>query len=271
MNLYRLPALIAIVTCLCGTASFAASSDWVENGPNRLRLVIAEPEPGAAEVRAALDIDLAPGWKTYWQDPGDAGVPLQFSLDGSDNAANPVVQFPLPKRFDDGVTVWAGYDAPVQIPVTFTRNIADKAGTVSASVFLGICENICIPVEARFAVPFGNGEKAVADTFMVNQAHARLPEPADAQNGVGDIAFKDGQLLVSTAMSEQAASELFIAAPKGWQFSAPTIAGMDGVKSKFVAKVLYQADKTASGTVTIGYTLSNGKKAVSGSAEFVPQ
>ena len=34
---------------------------------------------------AALQLTLAPGWKTYWRSPGDAGIPPSFDWSGSQN------------------------------------------------------------------------------------------------------------------------------------------------------------------------------------------
>lgn len=266
-----LTILFSLVPCLTSIPAFAGTSDWIENGPNRLRMVVAEPQTGESTVRAVLDIDLAPGWKTYWQDPGDAGVPLHLSLDGSDNASNPVLNFPLPKRFNDGVTIWAGYDQPVQIPVTFTRPANEKSGQLETSVFLGICEKICIPVEAKFTVPFGTEPANTAETFLVDQAFKRLPAAADGQNGITDAKLKDKQVQITTTMDGAAPSDLYLAAPKGWQFAAPVVLQTDGQQTIFNVKVLYQSDKAANGPLNVGYTLTNGETSVSGSAEIAPQ
>jgi DsbC/DsbD-like thiol-disulfide interchange protein len=37
---------------------------------------------------AALHLILAPGWKTYWRAPGDAGIPPMMDLEGSDNLSD---------------------------------------------------------------------------------------------------------------------------------------------------------------------------------------
>jgi hypothetical protein len=29
---------------------------------------------------AALQLDMAPGWKTYWRQPGDSGIPPRFDF-----------------------------------------------------------------------------------------------------------------------------------------------------------------------------------------------
>ena len=46
----------------------------------RLRLVSAASATAGTSVPLGLQITLAPGWKTYWRYPGDAGVPPRFML-----------------------------------------------------------------------------------------------------------------------------------------------------------------------------------------------
>lgn len=58
-----------------------------------LTLVADTPEADGS-FRAALSIDLAPGWKTYWLDPGDAGIPPSVDLSGSSNAVVDSLSFP---------------------------------------------------------------------------------------------------------------------------------------------------------------------------------
>ena len=43
---------------------------------------------------AALRITLAPGWKTYWRAPGEAGIPPRFDWTGSDNLSAVTVHWP---------------------------------------------------------------------------------------------------------------------------------------------------------------------------------
>lgn len=38
----------------------------------------ALPPESDGTIKAVLDVDLLPGWKTYWRDPGEAGVPPRW-------------------------------------------------------------------------------------------------------------------------------------------------------------------------------------------------
>ena len=131
-----------------GPAS-AASTDWVIVEGGRVRLVTAGGPTRTAPCDGALEIALEPGWKTYWRDPGDAGVPPQIDIGKSTNVADVAIEFPTPERFADGTTSWAGYKHPVAFPLRFKPGRPGGAdGHRGAMSFLGICESICVPVQA---------------------------------------------------------------------------------------------------------------------------
>ena len=48
-------------------------------------------------VRAGVEIKLDPGWKTYWRDPGDSGMPPTLDFSGSDNVKAVTVLWPAPQ------------------------------------------------------------------------------------------------------------------------------------------------------------------------------
>jgi DsbC/DsbD-like thiol-disulfide interchange protein len=162
---------------LSAAAANASSSAWhtVEGADIRLLTSGAPDEQGL--IRGALEIRLKPGWKTYWRDPGDSGVPPTLDLGPGSTAKIMDIAFPAPKRFDDGYALWAGYDEPVSLAVTL--RVSDDDGPLEASAFLGVCETICIPVQAKLAIDPasepGNPEHAAA----VAAAFAAVPKPAE--------------------------------------------------------------------------------------------
>src|SRR6056297_1113481 len=54
---------------------------------------------GAGTRMAALRLTLAPGWKTYWRAPGDAGIPPAFDWSGSRNLKGVAFHWPAPDVF----------------------------------------------------------------------------------------------------------------------------------------------------------------------------
>src|SRR5262245_22671608 len=169
-------ATLAIASALAHPA-LASSSDWHEADGGRVRLLTSGEPDEHGVLRGALEIDLKPGWKTYWLDPGDAGVPPSLDVTGNRNIAMAEMQFPAPQRFDDGNAIWAGYKGPVTFAVNFT--LADRAAptTVDAKVFLGICETICVPLQASLHVDTASDPDNADDAATVQAAFDSLPGP----------------------------------------------------------------------------------------------
>jgi DsbC/DsbD-like thiol-disulfide interchange protein len=162
----------AIALLFLSSAAGAATSPWVETPGGDVRLVVL-PAAADGSARAMLDIRLNDGWKTYWRDPGGSGIPPSITITGARLVS---IGFPAPRRLGDATTHYIGYDAPVRLPMTLD---GATSGTITASVFLGVCKDICIPVQADLAVEadresFANPleETAIAD------AEAMLPGAA---------------------------------------------------------------------------------------------
>ena len=59
--------------------------------------------------RAGLRLLLAPGWHTYWQNPGDAGIPAELTLTLPAGAAAGPIIWPAPDRLMEGVIATYAY------------------------------------------------------------------------------------------------------------------------------------------------------------------
>jgi DsbC/DsbD-like thiol-disulfide interchange protein len=225
--LENVPHLAALATLSAyffnAPAANAAQSAWVQSEGGAVRIVADRPEPDGT-IPAILDIRLKPGWKTYWLEPGASGIPPQVSLDPQDGISFSGLRFPAPKAFHDGIASYTGYDHSVAFPLSLKR---EKTGDLSlkASVFLGICKDICIPVQAdlHLSLPEGLAENPL-DRARIDDAVAALPmEPSDTFN-VTAVSFDavGKRLHVSLVMPAAATpAELFLAGPPGFSFGRP--------------------------------------------------
>jgi len=133
--------LARILTAACLLAAPAAAQ--IED------VARAELLPGWREGGqhvAALRITLAPGWKTYWRAPGDAGIPPEFDWSGSENVAGVGVECPVPGVFDQGGMQSIGYEKSVTFPLLVTTRDAGGGIALRGRVSIGVCEDICVPV-----------------------------------------------------------------------------------------------------------------------------
>ena len=63
-----------------------------------------------------IKITLAEGWKTYWKNPGDAGAPINVSIESKDINEYEIL-YPLPKEYIDHSVKTIGYENEVIFPI----------------------------------------------------------------------------------------------------------------------------------------------------------
>lgn len=154
--LFRTALLIALLCHLGAGAAHAARSAataWVEGHNSKVRLLFGgrPAQDGTIERFAALEIHLAPGWKTYWRQPGSAGgIPPVVNSSGSANLDAVMLRFPAPKRFVDSTGHTIGYKDTVVFPLALQVHDPNRAVTLDLKLFYGVCREICIPAEAAF-------------------------------------------------------------------------------------------------------------------------
>lgn len=95
---------------------------------------------------AGLKVTLAPGWKTYWRAPGDAGIPPRFNWSGSQNLKGLRVHWPVPDVFWQSGLRSVGYADQVILPIVVSPSDPSAPVVLSGAIDLGVCEDICIPV-----------------------------------------------------------------------------------------------------------------------------
>jgi DsbC/DsbD-like thiol-disulfide interchange protein len=94
---------------------------------------------------AGVQLELAPGWKTYWRSPGDAGIPPSFDWSRSQNVKSVRVHWPAPSVFETNGLQTIGYHDGVILPVEVTPIDPGQPVRLSVDVELGVCDKICLP------------------------------------------------------------------------------------------------------------------------------
>lgn len=104
---------------------------------------------------AALRLTLAPGWKTYWRAPGDAGIPPDFDWSASRNLDGITVDWPAPKVFEQNGMRSVGYEDNLVIPLHISPKTDNRPVTLKATLHMGICSDICVPHTMQFDADIG--------------------------------------------------------------------------------------------------------------------
>ncbi|WP_291298656.1 protein-disulfide reductase DsbD [Elioraea sp.] len=171
--------------------------------------------------RIALRQRLAPGWHTYWTNPGDAGQPPEVSFTLPEGAAASPLAFPTPDRIPYGPLVNFGYENEVLFPVTVTPPATLRPGdtfTVEASGAWLVCEKICIPEEGvfRLDLPVADVARPAAATVeMMRAAEAALPRPSPFQVSLGFDGARGAIAVAGDAFVPGAVREAFFF-PADW-------------------------------------------------------
>lgn len=135
--------IAALLMFLAGTAPLGAMTQD--------ELLHASLLPGwrmqSGHHMAGLALALAPGWKTYWRRPGEAGIPPVFDWSGSQNVASVRVHWPSPVVFHINGMQTVGYKGGVVLPLEVLPKVAGQPMQLKARVDLGICNEICMPAE----------------------------------------------------------------------------------------------------------------------------
>ena len=151
------------------------ASDWDAQNHTAARLIAGSQVAGSDTkiVRAGVEIKLDPGWKTYWRDPGDSGVPPKLDFAGSDNVKSVTVLWPAPERFPDGAGGNSiGYLDHVILPLRITPQDAKKQSSLKLKLGYDICSNMCVPVESDLKLAI-NGDGA--EEMAIEKAEIRVP------------------------------------------------------------------------------------------------
>lgn len=121
-------------------------------------------QQGDGSHMAALQIDLAPGWKTYWRSPGEAGIPPSFDWSGSENLTSAQPLWPTPSVFYLNGMRSIGYHDRLVLPLEVRPGDPSRPVVLKARIDIGICRDICLPatlnVTARLAPP-GAGDPTI--------------------------------------------------------------------------------------------------------------
>jgi suppressor for copper-sensitivity B len=220
-----------LLPILAALPAHAAIGEWVMGDHVRMRLVAA----GGAGLGAAVELELEPGWKTYWRTPGDAGIPPVFDFAGSSNLGPVEVRFPVPERVDDGFSISNVYHGRVVLPLAAAVDAA-KPVDIALAVDLGVCADICIParVEASLSVPAGETDPEAAS--LVAAAAAALPGPPEpgafAVEGVARTGGSDNRpgFTFTAEVPDPDGTTVFVEGPPDWFATVPVEESRDGAR-----------------------------------------
>jgi DsbC/DsbD-like thiol-disulfide interchange protein len=156
---------------------------------------------------AALRIRLAPGWKTYWRAPGDAGIPPVFTWDGSRHLTGVGLAWPVPHVFRLNGRRSIGYSGEVILPLLLMAGLGGAPIHLAGTLDIGVCLDICVPFSLTLAadLPAGGTPDPAIRAALADRATTA------AEAGVTAVAcsvepIRDGLRLTATVRMPQRGS-----------------------------------------------------------------
>lgn len=218
-------AFIALVGVDAGTGMAGAqdASPWVKDAHSSLRLLAGSRT--ASVLMGGVEIQLEPGWKTYWRVPGDSGVPPRFDFSKSVNVESVTPLFPAPKKFDDGAGGIAyGYAKNVIFPLRIVPKNPNEPVQLRAAISYAVCEKLCLPVEAEAELSFTSAA-SVLDSLVANALN-KVPKPVGTSEAapISLRSFKrvGDRVTIDIAAQNPAGLELFAEGPTPeWALPVP--------------------------------------------------
>jgi DsbC/DsbD-like thiol-disulfide interchange protein len=154
-----------LTTCRCNVISFAAGVSYLAPMITRALCLTCLAAPALATTQedvlsaklrpgwvmengvqmAAVELQLAPGWKTYWRSPGDAGIPPTFDWSASENVKSVHIHWPAPEVFEANGMQTIGYHERLVLPLEVTPTDPSRPMRLSVEMSLGVCDEICMP------------------------------------------------------------------------------------------------------------------------------
>ncbi len=170
------PALVPVL---------ARSQAVVSTGESfvRVTLLPGRAEPGGVRM-AGLVLDVAPEWKTYWRNPGAAGIPPQFDWSGSRNLGAVEVFWPRPSFFESFGLTTLGYSGRVVFPVRLVPERPEQAMEIGLGLALGVCREICVLEETTAAMRIEPGAPETG-AALVAMAEREVPRPGSEMGLTG--------------------------------------------------------------------------------------
>jgi suppressor for copper-sensitivity B len=124
-----------------------------------------------------LEFKLEPGWKIYWRQPGDSGMPPTLDYKDSVNLKSLELKWPFPTKEYEAANILTNiYDGEVIIPLEVAVNDHENPLNLKSILNFQVCKDICIPFETNLFIIIDSGKSNFTNYFYkIERALSKVP------------------------------------------------------------------------------------------------
>jgi DsbC/DsbD-like thiol-disulfide interchange protein len=272
-----LPALQAALLATLSTAAPPARAFEFASEPVRAELLAdASGLAAGRPLTLAVRLTHAAGWHSYWQVPGDSGLPTRVAWRLPAGFRAGELQWPAPHRLAIGALVDYGYEGEtlllsrIDVPAGLAPGAIERLG---ARVQWLMCRDVCIPGSAELAIELAvvapSALRPSEEAAAIERAARLVPQALEL---AGASASRQGDRirLAFTAPRPSRTVEFFPLEANRIEASAPAPLSIDGRAVRLDLTVASQG-KAESGTLATlrGVLVGDGGPADGGWAGVV--
>jgi thiol:disulfide interchange protein DsbD len=186
-------SFLARILLVAGFFAAAAGAQPVRVDNAEAELVVATDAavPGRP-LAAGLRLKHDPHWHTYWQVPGDSGLPTTLKWDLPEGFAAGPIEWPVPRRLPVGPLMNFGYEnevlLPVQVEVPAGLSLDQNIELRLRADWL-ICKDVCIPggADLQLSLPVRAEAAPSRHAPLFAATRGQIPAPVELEAAVATI------------------------------------------------------------------------------------
>ncbi len=187
----RILQTVLALACLPALAGTRCLAQWpvASDHPVQARLVADVKSATAGQsFDLGIELQMEPGWHTYWIYPGDAGLPTEVDWKPEPGFRVGALRWPGPHKYDESGLVVYGYEDEIMLlsEVSAPAQLPPDAATArfEAQVSWLTCKDLCIPGSSALSLelPLAMARAEPDNVELFERYRAAVPTAPDASD-----------------------------------------------------------------------------------------
>jgi thiol:disulfide interchange protein DsbD len=152
--------LLAAILTLPVIAEETATATWTTDS-----MAVKQGET----IRTVIAMTISEGWHTYWENPGEGGIPPEIEATLPEGWKIGGIQYPVPERFMTGDLPSYGYQGKILFPLTLTppHDFRGQIPEITATLsWLACNDEACLPGKATMALATASEAKTISEAYL---------------------------------------------------------------------------------------------------------